>query len=209
LAEIEMTILNLNGLHFGRLLVISLAESASRRSMWNCKCDCGNLKVACGSLLRAGKVKSCGCLSAEAKVRQKTHGMTGTRVYAIWCGMISRCRLQNRTGSKNYSLKGISVCQRWLEFENFFEDMGDVPSGMHSIERNDSDGNYELGNCKWATPREQRHNTRDAIHVTYNGESKPLSVLAEQHGVKYHTAYSRMRKGLSLDLVLSPGSLRT
>lgn len=82
--------------------------------------------------------------------------------YSSWRAMLARCRQPNNNRFQYYGARGIQVCERWLSFENFLEDMGERPAGL-SIDRIDVDGNYEPGNCRWATPLEQRHGRRDYV----------------------------------------------
>lgn len=200
--------LNLEGMRFGRLIAIKRIGSKNGFALWLCRCDCGNTKDVVTALLTTNRTMSCGCLATESKRSPKTHGMSGSRVYTIWCGMISRCRLPNRKGAKNYVGKGVKVCQRWENFGNFLHDMGEPTEGM-TIERNNSDGDYSPDNCRWATRREQRHNTSDALFVEFKGVHKPLSVLADEFGIKYHTLYARViLKGMPLNQALYSGDMR-
>jgi len=153
---------NLQGMKFGRLLVVSEYGRNNRKNViWNCLCDCGKMSTVISNHLTKGNIKSCGCLSAEkAKSRMTTHGKSKTPEYEIWCGMIKRCLNENNKSYVNYGGRGISVCERWGHFENFLADMGPRPSQYHSLERKEVDGNYNPENCKWATRTEQARNTR-------------------------------------------------
>jgi hypothetical protein len=116
--------------------------------------------------------------------------MTGTRVHNTWLRMIDRCR-NDRQG--NYGSRGIIVCDRWLHsFEAFYEDMGEPPSKHHSIDRRDVNGNYELGNCRWATRKEQARNTTRNTVLRHNGEEKTIAEWAEATGIQASTICHRL-----------------
>src|SRR5689334_18118340 len=101
----------------------------------------------------------------------KRHGMKRTRVYRIWCWMLGRCN----DPKSRYAKRGIRVCERWRVFESFLQDMGEPPTSNHSIDRIDNNGNYEPGNCRWATRREQARNTSTNTFLTHNGETLTIA----------------------------------
>src|SRR5438132_13681286 len=158
----------IQGLRFGRLVVLEPAQhNPGAHLLWLCRCDCGNITSAQATSLLSGKTKSCGCLRKETT---RTTGMNGTlRVkhgytvrgkrkpeYAAWLAIIDRCQNPNNQSFRLYGGRGITVCERWKSFVNFYADMGNRPSAEHSIDRYpDPDGNYEPGNCRWATRVEQ------------------------------------------------------
>lgn len=158
---------DISGKRFGRLLIIGVSHSEKRARLkgtvlyWKCKCDCGNEVIISGPNLNKGDSHSCGCYHSDLLIAANTkHGFCGTSEYDIWNGMKQRCENPNSRGYKNYGGRGITVCQEWIEsFDAFYAYMGPRPTNL-SIDRINNDGNYEPGNCRWATAKEQAQNTR-------------------------------------------------
>jgi len=150
---------DLTGKRFGRLLVLTYAGRIRERRtlLWLCQCDCGQRRVAPYPDLAHGSVTSCGC-------RHKTHGQSNSVEYQTWYSMRNRCYKPQCKSYKFYGGRGITICDRWLGpngFANFFADMGKRPRGK-SIDRKNVNGNYEPGNCRWATNHIQSLNKRNS-----------------------------------------------
>lgn len=153
--------LDLMGQRFGLLTVIAAAPKDGHHTAWKCLCSCGAHSVVWTVCLRriTRPVRSCGCLKLNAEYNV-THGMKGSREYSTWAAMLSRCRNPNVKEYPYYGGAGIRVCKRWLSFKNFLADLGLRPEGM-SIDRfPNNEGNYEPGNCRWATPKQQANNRK-------------------------------------------------
>jgi hypothetical protein len=138
----------LAGQRFGKL--VAVRRDSGR---WLCECDCGQTRLVTSTKLTTRVATSCGCLR---------HGRYGTPIYRTWQAMLSRCRNSNLPYYKNYGGRGIKVCERWSEFKNFAEDMGERPPGM-SIDRVDTNGDYCPENCRWADVATQNANKRDSL----------------------------------------------
>lgn len=206
---------DLTGKRFNRLTVIRYFGSKDGNATWLCLCDCGTIKSIAGSALR-GKTKSCGCLWREnlTKPKHKKHGhMTGgiaTLTYSSWASMFSRCSDNpKRDKYKYYAARGITICERWTDFNNFMTDMGERPSRNHTIERIDNNGNYEPSNCKWATKGEQARNTSRNITLSFDGKSMVVSEWARFLGIEQSTIFNRYHRGFPIEKVLSTINLQT
>lgn len=193
---------DLTNQRFGRLLVFSYSGKQGRKTTWLCKCDCGNWSTNVVTwALTSGSTLSCGCFSKEKLVEGRNkhkcgvvkHGMTCTRVYNIWSGMLQRCNNPKASKYENYGGRGIKVCERWKTFENFYFDMGD-PLETQTIERIDSDKDYSPENCKWATYAEQNRNTKNNSNFTLSGKTQCLTDWCREYNIKITTVLGRLER---------------
>lgn len=179
---------DLIGKRFGRLIVTDLANKKSGHLRWKCVCICGEKRIVFGNNLTRGHAVSCGCIRIE-------HGMSKTKTYKCWMHIKERCFNKRHPHYHHYGGRGIKICKRWKSFKNFYSDMGEIPHKM-TIERINNNGNYEPSNCKWATRLEQSRNTRRAVHLTYNNQTKCLSQWARDIGISLQGFRNRIKRGL-------------
>lgn len=195
--------IDLVGRKFGRLAVVARSAARSSRILWECRCDCGAAATVAANNLSSGNTKSCGCLLIEVKRSAKKHGHAKAKSaeYKIWCDMRHRCA---DIDNKDYGGRGIAVCDRWEDFGAFYSDMGKRPRRTDTIERIDNDGDYEPGNCRWATRREQANNRRSNRIVEFRGAPMPLKDAARLAGLPYLAVWLRIvRRGWSVQRALS------
>lgn len=169
--------------------------------MWECICDCGNVKTTQGRYLIKGETKSCGCYNLECiSARNKTHGDSHSKEHNAWTGIKQRCYDRNDKSYKNYGGRGITMCERWINsYENFLLDIGRAPTKKHSIERKKVNEGYSPDNCVWATSIEQANNTRKNHLITYRGETKTRAQWCRIFNIDYFKVRYRIQKGWNLD----------
>ena len=186
---------DITNLTFARLTAAwPVGHTKNRQVMWLFFCQCGGILVVSGVQVTSGHTKSCGCLQPEVTANRATHGHSrrrlhgyGTNTYKAWQHMKDRCLNSQNKDWKYYGGRGILICDRWMKFENFLADMGECPKGL-TIERQNNDGNYEPGNCKWATRLEQGRNSRIGKRV-FNG-SRPKTHCKRGHLLTPETVYT-------------------
>jgi len=169
--------IDLVGKKFGRLLVLEEVTRDSRlaKIRWECLCSCGKTTTSVTQSLVSGKILSCGCLKNElSKERCTTHGKSRTNIYRIWQGMIQRIRNPKSPAYKIYGGRGIKYCESWALFENFYKDMGKCPNDSYSLDRKNSNGDYNKDNCRWASQYTQQRNRSNNRWLEYDGKKLVL-----------------------------------
>lgn len=181
--------IDLTGKSFGRLVVLKRALDDKRiGTFWLCQCSCGNRKNIRGGDLKNGRTRSCGCLLRETTIKRSfKHGHSTrnqkSKMHSAWEHMIQRCGNPNDSDYIHYGGRGIKVCDRWKEFVNFLEDMGEPPTKDHSIDRIKNDKGYCKSNCQWATRKDQGRNKRNNHLIAHEGRTQCLSAWAEELGM--------------------------
>lgn len=173
-------------------------RSTDGHRLWVCLCDCGREYVMQSNKLKTFKVLNCECLPPPCGT---THGMRQSSAYSSWAASITRCHNINSESYARYGAKGISVCEEWREsFKAFYDYMGPRPPGTTLDRWPNRRGNYEPGNCRWATPKEQAINRDSTLIVEWDGKGLGLSDVADILHIPYSTAHRKFHKGL-----LKPG----
>ena len=195
---------------FGRLTVLRFSHINERgSSVWLCQCDCGKETYVEGFLLKRGNTRSCGCLQKETAAntacKRSKHGMCKTRLHRIWLHMKERCNNPNCKAYPDYGGRGINVCDSWSDDFQAFHDWA-IANGYEdnlSIDRINTNGNYEPDNCRWATTEQQANNKRKSAFITLNGETHTMSEWANITGISYSTIRSRRTRGYKPEQILA------
>lgn len=199
--------IDLTGLKFGRLTVLSKGHKENGMIYWNCECDCNkgvSFEVK-SVLLRYGKTKSCGCLKKETVIqRNTTHGMGHSKLNMVWSEMKSRCTNSNHKRYSDYGGRGITVCESWNKFENFYNDMHASYSEGLTLDRIDNSSGYCKENCRWVSALEQNNNKRNNVYETAFGIKATRSELCDMFKIPRCTFYYRLNKGMTIEQALTP-----
>lgn len=191
---------DLTGKRFGRLNVIGVHDTKTRKTYYVCQCDCGNVKIVRADALVGGITKSCGCLKKEQDkinlIAHHSHKMSSSRIYDIWQGMKSRCYRKNDARYDRYGGRGIKICDEWLKsFKNFYDwSTANGYSEKLTIDRIDNNGDYEPQNCRWVSNKEQSNNRSSNINITIGNTTKNLMQWCEIFNVDYKKVYRRYER---------------
>lgn len=189
---------DLSGKVFGRYLVLEFVPDDSDYAKFLCRCECGTEKIVMSQSLKKGATMSCGCYSRDSALRNIVHGHNrpGNRnpTYGSWASMMDRCEWGgHRVMYARYGARGIHVCNRWHEYKNFLEDMGERPLGA-SIDRIDNSKGYFKENCRWATSWQQSRNTSRNIFIVYKGQTIIATDLCKKLGINPSTIRTKARR---------------
>lgn len=194
---------------FGRLTVIKIIPRVigiQKRVL--CVCECGNkTKSLSAHSVMSGGSKSCGCYKKDVAIirgkNSRKHGMCFSKEYSIWKMMKTRCLQKTHARYKSYGAVGITVCHRWLKFENFFEDMGNCPTKKHTLDRKNGKLGYSKYNCRWATSAEQNRNRSSNHWITFKGEKLCLMDWSLRCGIEFHTLGARIKRGWDFERAIT------
>ena len=191
---------DLVGRKFGRLLVLRRnGSSKAKKALWLCVCDCGGTASVITHDLLSGHTQSCGCLNREAiKEKSLKHGKSGEKIFFVWFEIKQRCLNHQNKHYKNYGGRGIKLFDEWKNFQPFYDFVSKLPNfgeNGYSLDRINNNGNYEPGNVRWATQREQSNNTRKNIWITHENETHTLAEWARIYKVDYLVMYRKYKKG--------------
>lgn len=134
---------------------------------------------------------------------QLTHGKSASREYKSWHGMKQRCLNPNNIGYRYYGGRGVTICERWMRFENFYADMGDRPP-LTTLDRKDNEKGYNKENCRWATQEEQANNKKSSRYIEFNGERKTIAQWSKDTGIGPTCIRMRIKNGLPIERVFIP-----
>lgn len=191
---------DLSGQRFGRLVVVGRDDKEGNKTYFICRCDCGNMKSVRADSLKAGRIRSCGCMKKEQDRTNLTahhsHKMSGTRLYEIWQGIKKRCYNPKDVRYDRYGGRGIRVCDEWRDdFSTFYK--WAIENGYEeslTIDRIDNNGDYCPDNCRWTNKREQARNRSSNIKITIGNATKTLTEWCEIFGLDVSTIHARYNR---------------
>lgn len=204
---------DMTGQVFGYLTVTGLAYTRKRsgtsaQAVWYAQCQCGNTIEILGVSLRhkkRGKIRSCGCKLGEILINaRQQHGMSGKSYWVSWAAAKARCTNPLHKDWANYGGRGITFSEQWLQFENFWRDMGPTYKVGLTLDRIDVNGPYSVENCRWATMVQQSRNRRTNIMLETPLGRMTIAEASEAYGVGYQTLYKRLKRGWEILRALTP-----
>ena len=189
---------DITGLRFGNLKAMQFVGVEAGKTRWKCVCDCGAITIKAYQHLTLGLTKSCGCLrkavaTERMRLMSTTHGLSQTKWWKAWNGMMRRCYNISSTRYARYGGRGITVCDRWHDASKFLEDMGEPPQNM-TLDRVNNDGGYSPENCRWASYTEQNNNRNTTKFIEFRGERLSGAQWARRLGISKATLYERLKK---------------
>lgn len=203
---------DISGQRFGKLVVLELVgRDKSRHTIWKCQCDCGNVANPLATSLKAGKTRSCGCgeavIFSESRKEQRRKPCKAHPLYSIFGGMKLRCLYSKASHYPRYGGRGITICQEWLDNPEIFVEYG-LANGWKEglqIDRIDNDGNYEPGNCRFVTNRENANNSSKNVTFSINGTELLWVDIEWMSRVSKNSFMNRIYRGWgTLDALITP-----
>lgn len=192
------------GKKFNRLTVLQDLPTRGSNRYVRCICDCGVVKDYQLTAIVHGQTMSCGCYGKEQTKKSNTkHGRSFSGTYYSWKSARGRCLNPNNPVYHNYGGRGIKFCDRWSNFRNFLEDMGERPSKEHTLDRINTNGDYEPGNCKWSLPIEQANNKRSSRFETVGCVTLTVAQWARESGLPQGALTQRLAKGMTMAEAIS------
>lgn len=200
-----MTKIDITGQKFNMLTAIKpLRNDKYNKVIWQFKCDCGNTYEAVGSNVKCGEIKNCGCIHGNKQYSNFDYdNPSHKRAYRIWNDMKRRCFCTNRKDYPRYGGRGITMCDNWLNFQNFWD--WSLTNGYDdnlSIDRINPNGNYEPSNCRWSNAKEQANNKRNNHYITFRGVTKSMADWSNELDISYTCLRARLRRGWSVERAL-------
>ena len=201
--------IDLTNKKFGRLTVLKKSCVKNKKIYWYCLCECGNIKEVAGTHLKSGLIKSCGCLLKEKNTKTfYKHGKSKDKIYRIYNHIKDRCYHKNDKSFKNYGGRGIKMCDEWNnDFMSFYnwaiengynEHLKKYRNMNTTIDRIDTNGNYEPSNCRWATQKQQANNTRRNKYITYDGITHTLQEWSRIVNISRNALSMRLKRGWTI-----------
>lgn len=203
---------DIRGQIFGRLEAVRFSHKNKKdMTFWLFRCRCGEFKVISKAEVKRGKTRSCGCLCrdrtrAMLRARNTTHGMSGTRIFHVYHGMINRCYNVRNKSFVRYGGRGIAVCDEWRNSPHSFFTWANANGYRRGLEldRRENDGNYEPSNCRWVTDGINQNNRSNTVLISANGERLGLGEWSKRTGISPRTLYARLKQyGWDEDAVIN------